>query len=110
MKLFLNAKLTFNLILALMGVSLSLMAGPIPLSDEAKSLKKGIYQHYKGNLYEVVSVGHHSETLDELVIYRALYDDYGYWVRPRGMFQENIVDADNEVVPRFRYIGEPGNF
>ena len=72
-------------------------------------VKKGKYRHYKGKDYEVIGVGHHSETLDELVFYRALYNDDEFgenalWVRPLDMFLENV-EVDGEEVPRFEYIG-----
>lgn len=76
-------------------------------SDETAAIKKGIYQHYKGAMYEVVAIAHHSETLEELVIYRMLYGNYGFWVRPANMFTETVVNND-EVVPRFNYLGEAG--
>ena len=63
----------------------------------------GKYRHYKGNLYEVVGVARHSETLEEMVVYRALYGDGGLWVRPLGMFCENIT-IDGKTVPRFAYV------
>lgn len=71
-------------------------------------LKIGKYQHFKGNLYEVIGVAHHSETLEELVVYRALYDseEFGQnalWVRPKKMFMENVI-RDGKEMPRFRYI------
>lgn len=67
----------------------------------------GIYEHYKGKRYEVVGIAHHSETLEEVVVYKALYtSEYGtdaLWVRPRKMFLENV-EVDGKVVPRFRLI------
>lgn len=63
------------------------------------------YRHYKGNLYEVVGVARHSETLEEMVVYRALYGEGGLWVRPMGMFLENVT-VDGKTVPRFAYTGE----
>lgn len=60
----------------------------------------GIYHHYKGQRYEVLGVGHHSETEEPLVIYRALYGDYGLWARPLGMFNESV-EVDGQTVPRF---------
>jgi len=73
-----------------------------------KILKPGIYQHYKGNLYEVIGIGHHSETLEKFVIYRALYDspEFGpnaIWVRPYAMFLEEV-ELEGKKVPRFKYV------
>jgi hypothetical protein len=51
-------------------------------------LKPGLYQHYRGNLYQVIGLSRHSETLEELVVYQALYGNYGLWVRPFKMFTE----------------------
>ena len=65
----------------------------------------GKYRHYKGNLYEVVGVARHSETLEEMVVYRALFGEGGLWVRPMGMFLENVT-VDGKTVPRFAYTGE----
>ena len=72
-------------------------------------IKLGKYQHFKGNLYQVIGVARHSETLEELVVYKALYDSEEFgpnslWVRPRKMFMENVV-VDGKEMPRFRYIG-----
>ena len=72
------------------------------------NLKLGKYQHYKGNFYEVVGVARHSETLEEMVVYRALYEskDFGknaLWVRPKTMFMENVV-IDGKEMPRFKFI------
>ena len=60
----------------------------------------GTYRHYKGNLYEVVDVARHSETEEQLVVYRALYGERGLWVRPLAMFEETVV-VDGVEVPRF---------
>ncbi|TAJ48120.1 MAG: DUF1653 domain-containing protein [Herbiconiux sp.] len=60
----------------------------------------GIYQHFKGALYEVVGVGRHSETEERLVFYRKLYDDYSFWVRPLAMFVEQV-ERDGYRGPRF---------
>ncbi len=68
-------------------------------------LKLGTYEHYKGNRYEVVGLARHSETLEDLVVYRALYGERGLWVRPLGMFLEEV-DVGGKKVPRFKYIGE----
>ncbi len=68
------------------------------------SLKAGIYQHYKGNQYEVIDIVRHSETEEELVLYRALYGEKGLWVRPLQMFTESV-NIDALCMPRFEYIG-----
>lgn len=65
-------------------------------------MKLGIYKHYKGNLYRVIGICRHAETLEELVAYQALYGDYGLWVRPRAMFEESI-EVDGKETPRFAY-------
>lgn len=65
--------------------------------------KPGRYRHYKGNEYEVVGLARHSETLEPLVVYRALYGEYGLWVRPREMFLESV-DVDGKRLPRFARI------
>jgi hypothetical protein len=59
------------------------------MKDEL-SIPKGKYRHYKGNLYEVLDIARHSETLEDMVVYRALYGDFGIWVRPLKMFMSNI--------------------
>jgi hypothetical protein len=60
----------------------------------------GIYRHFKGNRYCVIGVVRHSETEEEMVLYQALYGDYGFWVRPLAMFME-IVELDGAMIPRF---------
>ena len=60
----------------------------------------GLYRHYKGNLYEVVDTVRHSETLEPLTLYRALYGEHGLWVRPAAMFNEGVV-VDGVQQPRF---------
>lgn len=64
----------------------------------------GRYRHYKGNEYEVVGDATHSETGEKLVVYRPLYGDRGLWVRPKAMFEENVV-IDGRAVARFAKIG-----
>ena len=64
----------------------------------------GKYVHYKGNPYEVVAIARHSETMEELVVYKALYGEMGLWVRPRAMFLETVT-VDGQTVPRFKYVG-----
>ena len=68
-------------------------------------IKPGKYRHFKGNEYEVLGVGLHSETLEEMVVYRALYGDCGLWVRPAALWNE-MVEKDGETIKRFSYIGE----
>ena len=65
----------------------------------------GIYRHYKGNNYKVEGVAKHSETLEEMVVYRALYGEGGLWVRPKGMFLESV-EKDGKQFFRFEYIGK----
>lgn len=64
----------------------------------------GRYRHYKGNEYEVIGVARHSETEEELVVYRTCYGNFDLWVRPKAMFIEMVV-VDGATVPRFQYIG-----
>ncbi len=65
-----------------------------------QAIQPGRYRHYKGNFYEVIGVARHSETEEELVVYRCLYGDHSLWVRPRAMFVE-MVNVEGRVVPRF---------
>ena len=69
------------------------------------NLKLGKYKHYKGNLYEVLGISRHSETLEELVVYKALYQTEGenLWVRPIKMFTETI-EINGEHILRFQFI------
>ncbi len=74
-----------------------------------QNIKTGLYQHYKGKEYEVIGIAKHSETLEELVIYKALYDseDFGknaIWARPVSMFTDTIT-IDGKEIPRFEYKG-----
>lgn len=66
-------------------------------------LPLGLYQHYKGNYYNVIELCRHSETLEELVAYQALYGDYGLWVRPLKLFLESV-ELDGQALPRFKFI------
>ena len=63
-------------------------------------IKPGKYTHYKGNQYEVIETALHSETLEELVVYRALYGERRLWVRPATMWNE-LVEHDGQMVKRF---------
>lgn len=67
-------------------------------------VRTGRYRHFKGREYEVIGVAKHSETLEELVVYRALYGDNGLWVRPRDMFLEEI-QRDGRKFHRFEFTG-----
>ena len=68
-------------------------------------LKKGRYRHFKGKEYEVIGIARHSESMEDLVLYRPLYESESeYWVRPLAMFVETVED-DGRVSPRFAYIG-----
>jgi hypothetical protein len=62
----------------------------------------GIYRHYKGNRYKVVGVAKHSETVEEMVVYEALYGEGGLWVRNKEIFLENVV-INGETVERFKF-------
>ncbi len=68
-------------------------------------LKKGIYKHYKGNYYELLEIATHSETMEKMVVYRALYGEYGVWVRPYSMWSEQV-EKDGQRLLRFAYVGE----
>ena len=68
-------------------------------------IKKGIYTHYKGNKYELVAIASHSETLEKMVVYKALYGDGEFWVRPLSMWEETVI-YDGKEIPRFKYTGE----
>ena len=68
-------------------------------------LKLGKYRHYKGNEYELVGIAKHSETLEELVVYRALYGNHDLWVRPLKMFLEEV-EVKRKKIPRFQYLGK----
>lgn len=71
-----------------------------------KTLRPGRYRHVKGNEYELLYIARHSETLETMVVYRALYGDGGVWVRPAAMWLE-MVEQNGGHVSRFTYIGAP---
>jgi len=71
-------------------------------------IKLGQYEHYKGKRYEVIGVARHSETLEDVVVYRALYDSAEFgnkalWVRPKEIFLGNVI-VDGKEVPRFKFV------
>ncbi|MFA6897051.1 MAG: DUF1653 domain-containing protein [Patescibacteria group bacterium] len=71
-------------------------------------IKLGQYEHYKGKRYEVIGVARHSETLEDVVVYRALYDSMEFgnealWVRPKEIFLGNVI-VDGKEVPRFKFV------
>ena len=69
-------------------------------------IRLGRYRHYKDKEYEVIGIARHSETLEELVVYRALYGDHDLWVRPRNMFEESVV-IEGRRIPRFTPVTPP---
>ena len=69
-------------------------------------LKPGLYRHFKGNLYRLLYVAKHSETLEDMVVYQALYGEMGIWVRPASMWNEHV-ERDDYSGPRFCPIEEP---
>ena len=68
-------------------------------------LKSGVYKHYKGNLYEVMTTAQHSETEEWMVVYKALYGEKGMWVRPYEMFVEKV-NVDGKELKRFTFVEE----
>ena len=68
-------------------------------------IKPGRYRHFKGREYEVIGVAKHSETLEEMVVYRQLYGEHGLWVRPASMWEETV-ERDGKSSKRFTYIGD----
>lgn len=68
-------------------------------------IKRGRYRHFKGHEYEIIGIAKHSETLEEMVVYRALYGEGDLWVRPAAMWNE-IIERDGKTFPRFALIEE----
>lgn len=68
-------------------------------------LKKGKYRHFKGKEYELLEIATHSETMEQMAVYRALYGEKGIWVRPASMWSETV-EKDGYSGPRFQYIGD----
>ncbi|MBE6905545.1 DUF1653 domain-containing protein [Marasmitruncus massiliensis] len=71
-------------------------------------IKPGRYRHFKGNEYNVLYIAKHSETLESMVVYQALYGDGGIWVRPASMWNEEV-EMDGAIYKRFEYIDEKNN-
>lgn len=69
------------------------------------TVKPGRYRHFKGKDYRVILIARNSETEEEMVVYQALYGEFGYWVRPLSMWNETVL-VDGKTVPRFSYLGE----
>lgn len=69
-----------------------------------EEIKIGRYRHFKGNEYEVLHLARHSETEEDMVVYRALYGDFSVWVRPASMWNETV-ERDGQSFQRFTYIG-----
>lgn len=68
-------------------------------------IQPGLYRHFKGKEYRVLDLARHSETMEWMVVYQALYGEQGIWVRPAAMWTE-IVERDGQTFQRFTYIGE----
>jgi len=68
-------------------------------------VQRGVYRHYKGQLYELIDVARHSETEEQMAVYRPLYGERNLWVRPLAMFQE-LIERNGETVPRFEFVAE----
>ena len=88
------------------GHAVGLRGRPIEIMYYKNMIKKlplGKYEHYKGKQYEVIGVAKHSETLEELVVYRALYGEHSLWVRPLNMFLETV-EIEGKKIPRFKFI------
>lgn len=77
---------------------------PEPANASEPAIATGYYQHYKGAYYQVIHLARHSETAEWLVIYRALYGNFGLWARPASMFTETVTVAGEELT-RFQFIG-----
>jgi len=82
-----------------------IQAPPDTLGPMPPSAAPGLYRHYKGNLYEVIDTVRHSETLEALTLYRALYGEHGLWVRPAAMFLETVEVAGMRM-PRFSRLAD----
>lgn len=76
-----------------------------PISEAAQKIKPGIYEHYKGHHYEVIGIGRHEATLEEYVIYKALYDTHDLWIRAVPIFLEKVVVNEKQIL-RFKFLHE----
>ena len=75
------------------------------MNMRTENIRPGRYRHYKGNEYQVIGIARHSETEEQMVVYRQLYGDRSLWVRPLAMFLEEVL-VDGRQVPRFEWVGE----
>lgn len=66
-------------------------------------MKLGIYEHNSGKLYQALGICRHSETLEEMVVYQSLYNDFALWIRPKDMFF-SMIEKDGQTIPRFKFI------
>ena len=73
--------------------------------ERLPELQPGRYRHFKGKEYELIGLARHSETMEEMVVYRPLYGEGGLWVRPASMWDEQV-ERDGYKGPRFAYVGE----
>lgn len=71
-------------------------------------MQLGLYKHYKGNMYQLIGVARHTETLEHLAVYQALYGDFGLWIRPLSMFQESV-EYEGQTMARFAFVQQPLN-
>ena len=77
----------------------------LELNQMSEEIRPGRYRHFKGKEYEVLYLARHSETEEEMVVYRALYGERGVWVRPASMWLETV-ERDGQTFRRFTFIGE----
>ena len=80
-----------------------MIAAPLPLMDPSVQVPPGLYRHYKGRFYQVLGTARHSESLEPMTVYRALYGEHGLWVRPAAMFAEEIT-IDGVPCQRFQRV------
>jgi hypothetical protein len=83
------------------------MPAASPLDPLPREPRPGRYRHYKGAEYRVLGIARHSETLEPLVVYQALYGEHGLWVRPAGMFRDTVETAPGVRTPRFVFVSDP---